>query len=80
MTDDLVKRLQELAAQSNDGCLRGPALQAANRIEALEAERDRLREAGQAVVDRWDTPLWEEAEATGHVINRLRAALKGDQT
>lgn len=47
---------------------------------ALLIERDRLRETGQAVVDRWDTPLWKEAEATGHVINQLRAALKGDQT
>ena len=52
----------------------------ARTLRALLAERDRLRETGQAVVDRWDTPLWKEAEATGRVINRLRAALKGDQT
>lgn len=43
--------------------------------DALAAENQRLRETGQAVVDRWDTPLWKEAEATGRVINRLRAAL-----
>ena len=34
-----------------------------------------VREAAQAVVDRWDSPLWKEAEATAHVINRLRQAL-----
>ncbi len=48
--------------------------------DTLEAENQRLREAGQAIVDRWDTPLWKYAEATGHVIDRLRAALKGDKT
>jgi cell division protein FtsB len=43
MSDDLVKRLRDLASQSIDGDLRGPALQAADRIEALEAERDALK-------------------------------------
>jgi cell division protein FtsB len=56
MTDDLqkpevslVKRLRDLAIVSNDGVLRGPALQAADRIEqlvatceALEREVERL--------------------------------------
>ena len=34
-----------------------------------------LRDAAQAVVDRWDTPLWKDVEPTAHVINRLRDAL-----
>lgn len=38
MSDDLVKRLRDLAIQSNDGVLRGPALGAADRIEELEAK------------------------------------------
>ena len=33
---------------------------------------------GEAVVARWDTPLWKDAEPTGHIINRLRASLAGD--
>jgi len=34
-----------------------------------------LREAAQAVVDRWDTPLWKDVPATAVFINELRAAL-----
>lgn len=37
MTDELIEQLRERAFSSNDGMLRGPALQAADRIEALEA-------------------------------------------
>lgn len=43
MSDDLIKRLRKTAAVSNDGNLRGPALEAADRIEELEAENKRLR-------------------------------------
>ena len=34
-----------------------------------------LREAAQALVDRWDTPLWKDAPHTGVFIDALRAAL-----
>ena len=34
-----------------------------------------LRTAAQAVVDRWDTPLWKDVPATAEYIGRLRAAL-----
>lgn len=36
---------------------------------------NKLREAAQAVVDRWDTPLWKDVPATAEYINRLRDAL-----
>lgn len=36
----------------------------------------RLREAAQAVVDRWDTPVWKDVPATAVYINALRAALE----
>jgi len=39
------------------------------------SEDKTLREAAQAVVDRWDTPLWKDVPATGEYINRLRTAL-----
>jgi len=35
-----------------------------------------LTEAAQAVVDRWDTPLWKDAPATAKFIHALRDALK----
>lgn len=31
--------------------------------------------ASQAVVDRWDTPLWKNVPHTAEFIERLRAAL-----
>ena len=34
-----------------------------------------LVEAAQAVVDRWDTPLWKDVPHTGEFIGKLRKAL-----
>jgi len=34
-----------------------------------------LRKAAQALVDRWDTPLWKDVPHTGQYIDALRAAL-----
>lgn len=44
-------------------------------------EIDRLRRAAQAVVDRWNTPLWKDVGPTAEVIYRLRDLLpnSGDQ-
>lgn len=48
-------------------------------IERLEAEVERLRGAAQAVIDRWHTPTWKDAEPTGKVIRRLEQVLtKGE--
>ena len=38
-----------------------------------------LRTAAQAVIDRWDTPLWKDVPATAEYIGRLRAALAAGQ-
>jgi hypothetical protein len=38
-----------------------------------------LREAAQAVVDRWDTPKWKDAPHTAEYINRLRRELAAAQ-
>ncbi len=43
--------------------------------ENLRAELERVREAAQAAVDRWDSPPWKEVEPISHVINGLRTAL-----
>lgn len=34
-----------------------------------------LLEAAHAVVERWDSPHWKDAEPTADCINRLRAAI-----
>ena len=38
-----------------------------------------LRTAAQAVIDRWDTPIWKDVPATAEYIGRLRAALAAGQ-
>jgi hypothetical protein len=47
-----------------------PDDKSAARIAELEAHLS-------AIIARWDTPVWKDAEPTGEVINRARAALKG---
>jgi hypothetical protein len=32
----------------------------------------KLKELAQAVVDRWDTPLWKDTKSTAEYINALR--------
>jgi hypothetical protein len=32
----------------------------------------KLEELAQAVVDRWDTPLWKDTKSTAEYINALR--------
>ena len=39
-----------------------------------------LIDAAQAVIDRWDTPLWKDVEPTAAVIGRRRAAVASEQT
>ena len=46
------------------------------KIDLLESLRDELLEAAKAVVTRWDTPNWKDAEPTAAVIGRLRAILQ----
>ena len=42
-------------------------------------ESTALLAAAQAVVDRWDTPNWKDAEPTAVVIHRLRAAIEASR-
>jgi rubrerythrin len=46
-----------------------------NEVARLREQLQKLRDAAQAVVDRWETPLWKDAEPTASVIYRLRDAL-----
>ena len=54
--------------------IRWEAWQAARRAPAAPVPQG-LREAAQAVVERWDTPLWKDVPATAVYIADLRAAL-----
>jgi len=51
-------------------------LGAAKTMQEFMRENRKLREAAQAVIDRWDTPHWKAVPATAEYIGRLRAALR----
>ena len=48
---------------------------AEGRCDALKQQRDELVNAGSAVVERWDSPLWKDLPHTGEYIHRLREAI-----
>ena len=82
----LIGRLKEL---SEEICLthRNEAIEDAidalgadakwEQVAKLRTENIKLRTAAQAVIDRWDTPLWKDVPATAVFIEQLRAALGG---
>lgn len=45
------------------------------RITELQAHVNQLREAGQAVVERWDSPNWSDGTHTRDYIDALRKAI-----
>jgi len=55
------------------------ARQLERELAAANAEIARLREAANAVVERWETPLWKDVEPTAHVIYALRDELAAQQ-
>lgn len=44
-------------------------------IDELKSELTKITEAAVAVLDRWELPVWKDAEPTAKVIYRLRDAL-----
>lgn len=82
---DLIERGRTLASQSIDGNLRGPALQMADRIQALSAEVEMLR---AAVEKAEKTFIWygelhaakpdpDKAMRNFGLAGEMRQALKG---
>ena len=52
---------------------------AERELAAKDAEIARLREAANAVVERWETPLWKDVKPTAHIIYALRDELAAQQ-
>ena len=51
-------------------------------IRDIEAQRDELLEALEAIIERWDTPLWKDVPHTAECINAARlivAKAKGEE-
>lgn len=49
-----------------------PHGECAAEIHRLEQQRNELLAAAQAVIDRWETPLWKGVPATAEYIYALR--------
>jgi hypothetical protein len=47
---------------------------AACEIERLNKELSNLQSAANAVIKRWDSPMWKHQEHTGKFIDELRKA------
>jgi hypothetical protein len=65
-------RIAELEAQ-----LAGGSFYQEKDIDRMQDQIAELKAHLSAIIARWDTPAWKDAEPTGEVINRARAALKG---
>lgn len=76
---DLIERLRQHALPDQHDereVLHAPLLRdAADEIDLLMEQMDSLLAAAQAVVDRWDSPLWANLPHTGEFIARLRTAI-----
>ena len=70
--------IQRYWRDDRDECAKDPVGQWV-LFEDHEREVARLRLAAQAVVDRWDTPLWKDVPATAVYINALRKELERPQ-
>ena len=47
----------------------------ADVAQALESKLEGLIDAAQAVIDRWETPMWKDVPPTADYIYRLRDAV-----
>ena len=65
--------LSEMEARPTDLLMTANDAQVSSSATPKEGEE--LVRAAQAVVDRWDTPLWKDVPHTGEFIGKLREAL-----
>ena len=58
------------------------AIDAVKKLYEVTEQRDELLEALEAIIERWDTPLWKDVPHTGNYINAARivvAKVKGEK-
>jgi cell division septum initiation protein DivIVA len=49
--------------------------QKTQQLESVTAHRDALVAAAQAVIERWESPLWKDTTPTASLINKLANVL-----
>ena len=82
MTTDKIIELAHSCISSYKGdhtfeCTSGDLVYFAASV--INAEREKYQEliaAAEAVVDRWETPLWKDVEPTAEVIYRMRDVIE----
>lgn len=62
-------------ARANAGGMELRIAELKAQLSARQAAPDGLHQAAQAVIDRWDSPLWRQEVGTNMLINDLRTAL-----
>ena len=58
------------------------AIDAVKKLYEITEQRDELLEVLEAIIERWDTPLWKDVPHTGNYINAARivvAKAKGEK-
>jgi len=69
-SDQLFTEMDRLVIQ------RKSPLDMRDEMRKVERKLNNIRKEAQAVVDRWDTPVWKDVPATAEYINALRRALE----
>jgi hypothetical protein len=70
----VLRKLQACARQDPQALAEG-ITEIADERDRLKAINAELVEVAQAVVDRWESPLWKDLPATAGYIAGLRAAI-----
>ena len=58
------------------------AIDLLHQLEKVKAQRDELLNALEAIIERWDTPLWKDVPHTAEYIDAARlivAKAKGEE-
>ena len=81
-TEEIIECLQLRceATRFNDYLLVN-ALSRLRTLQSIGKQRDELLKALEAIIERWDTPLWKDVPHTGNYINAARivvAKAKGE--
>ena len=73
-TDTLIAFAQSLLEESQAQLDKYRLL--VEKLDYQAAKYQELIAAAEAVIDRWNTPLWKDAEQTAAVIYRMRDAIQ----
>jgi len=71
----LSEDLQKMRAERPESWQMDRFIRAAAYLELEKSKAEQLLAAAQAVIKRWDSPMWKHQEHTGKFIDELRKAV-----